>query len=269
MSKSRIAIYIDKIKKGEPINLTVLNKIIAKTPELIDFDINRIQTVKSGAHTYIVTLIEPNQLAVLARYVESFGADRVTAALQNNSHAFNVNGSMLLTQRYSSHPTVILFKNGEFIPPTMPAKKVLIVENRELFVHCDKTFNFLEDHCGLSLIDLVQMDMILGSGLEIANSLHTSFLSECQEIYLCLDFDLGGLKIARNLIEKLPKNITITFLVPDDIEDRLSSVIAPCSAEYMQRVHRLTRMPTLLLPPLKLIIKHQRVLEQEAYLYGY
>ena len=268
MSVSQLSGYVDKIQRGKPIRLSAFAKIVDNTPALADFDINELQAVKISAHEYLITIPTPDQLSILTRYIEPEGVDRVTAAMQNNSHAFNVNGSMLLTRRYSSHPTVVMFKDDEFLPPTKPAKKVLIVENRELFIHSDKTFNFLEAHCGLSLVELVQMDMILGSGYEIANSLHTSFLNECQEIYLCLDFDLGGLKIARNLIEKLPDHIKITFLVPDNIEDRLLSVIAPCSAEYMQRIYAVTHMPNTLLPYLKLIIKHQRVLEQEAYLYG-
>ena len=268
MSISQVAGYINKIEKGLPIKLASLIAIVNETPALSDFDINGFQPVKVGAHTYVLAGVTADQLAILRRYVDNFGVDIVTGALQNNSHAFKVNGSMLLTQRYSSHPSVILFKDGEFTPPTKPAKKVLIVENRELFIHCDKTFAFLEAHCGLSLVELVQMDMILGSGLEIANSLHTSFLNECQEIYLCLDFDLGGLKIAKNLIDKLPNHIDITFLVPDDIEARLSSVIQPFDIKYLHRAYSYTtRLPPMLLPHLELIIKHQRVLEQEAYLY--
>ena len=138
--------YLEKIDAGEAINLRAFQKLIASISSFDGFAESDLQSVKKGAHTYILSYIDPEKLAFLHHYAESQGEDRVSGAMQNNSHAFKVNGSLLLIQKYQNHPDVLIFKDDGRIPKYKTNKSALILENRELFIHSDKTFKFLSEH---------------------------------------------------------------------------------------------------------------------------
>lgn len=103
--------YLEKIDAGEAINLRAFQKLIASISSFDGFAESDLQSVKKGAHTYILSYINPEKLAFLHHYAESQGEDRVSGAMQNNSHAFKVNGSLLLIQKYQNNPDVLIFKD--------------------------------------------------------------------------------------------------------------------------------------------------------------
>lgn len=270
MAAKTLKNYLEKIDAGEAINLRAFQKLIASISSFDGFAESDLQSVKKGAHTYILSYIDPEKLAFLHYYAESQGEDRVSGAMQNNSHAFKVNGSLLLIQKYQNHPDVLIFKDDGRIPKYKTNKSALILENRELFIHSDKTFKFLSEHCQITEDMRKDIDVIFGAGTEITNSLHLPFLSLYNTLYLCLDLDLGGIKTATSLINNLPSSMEIHFVIPNDVESRLKQVIDKCSPEYMQKVYNLDEnMPQALLPCIRIIKKHNTILEQEAYLYGY
>lgn len=257
--------HLDKIKVGEPINIKAFNNLLTELSGFGGFDDDSLHTFKKGK-LHLVTYIDADKLAYLESYSHQSSNDRVSAAMQNRSHSFKVNGSLLLIAKRYQHPSVVVFKDGSYVPAWEPTKQAVIIENKELFIHIEQTCKFLIKHCGISEVELNTMDIILGAGNEITNSLHTPFLNKYQKIHLCLDFDLGGITIAKTLIDSLSKAIDVSFLVPDDIEGRLKNVIKECNSDYMERVFNTTSMPLVLLPYMGLIIKHRKVLEQEAYL---
>lgn len=92
MAAKTLKNYLEKIDAGEAVNLRAFQKLIASISSFDGFAESDLQSVKKGAHTYILSYIDPEKLAFLHYYAESQGEDRVSGAMQNNSHAFKVNG---------------------------------------------------------------------------------------------------------------------------------------------------------------------------------
>jgi hypothetical protein len=109
--------------------------------------------------------------------------------------------------------------------------------------------------------------VIFADGNQITNNIHKQYLSQFEKLYLCMDFDLGGLRIADSLM-KLLKDTNITFLVPYDIGLRLDSIIETKSANYIDDVIKIGISNQVLMPYAKLIKDKRKVLEQESYLHG-
>lgn len=82
-----------------------------------------------------------------------------------------------------------------------------------------------------------------------------------------MDFDLGGLVIADNLMSLLPDS-HIVFLVPDDIRSRLEKIVERTSSRDIGAIIKLGVKNPNLLPYAKIMKETQKVLEQEGYLHG-
>jgi len=155
--------------------------------------------------------------------------------------------------------------DGEYRSPITLSNDALVIENRQNFIDVEQTVQFLEKHTGFKLKP--GMNIIFAEGNVISNALHKKFLSQYQHIHLCMDVDLGGLTIAKNLMSLLPKT-AFSFMVPRDIEQRLARVVLRKEKHYIDAVIQLGVSTPALAPYASLIKNTQKTLEQESYLYG-
>lgn len=263
---NRLAKFLEKIRVGKPINLMSFYNLIdsynLSRPRQADDVTARV--IKG--QNYIVTSIHPELMFDLARLGHIDIATRTTASLQNNSHARNVNGSFLIVRQGLDSPSIVMIDQyGQYKSTISYSGEALVIENRQNFIDVDKTISFLEDTSSFQFTE--NMNIIFSEGNEISNKLHKAYLSRYEKLYLCMDFDLGGLTITNNVMTLLP-NAEITFLVPDDIALRLEHVVERVSNKEIDSIIKLGQRNLKLLPYAKLIKDKQKVIEQESYLHG-
>lgn len=136
----------------------------------------------------------------------------------------------------------------------------LIIENAESFLFYKDTFRNLAK--GEETFDLDEIDIYYAAGNSINNRLHKPLLKQYKVIYLALDIDLGGLKIAQTL-KKTYGNEDVVFLLPNKLEERLEKVVQEKSVEYLE-----VKMSTpSLKTPCNHILRSRKILEQESTLH--
>lgn len=257
--------YIDNIDNSKPINLQKFISLVGQLSLSHTFQPSDVSARKVKGQLYQVININERLSKELRALVESIGWDRISSSRQNRSHKHKVDGSLLLVRERSSHPNVVLFdKDGNFSGINQNSDRALLIENRQNFIAIDKTLTFLNKEAGLNFE--LPIDVIFADGNEISNALHGHFLGYYKKLYLFFDFDLGGLIIAKNVNALLPNTLK-EFVVPKDIDTRLSKVVEKQSPEYIDKVLKIGLADPLLAPYAKLIKDHQRILEQESYLY--
>jgi len=212
---------------------------------------------------YIVNLSD--RLTILIdRLIDESGSDRVSAAYQNSSHSHKVNGSYLLLRRLSQHPSIVLFDSSGINTEYCQSKTAIIVENRELFIHADKTFKVASTM--MSIPTYPAMDMVFGAGNEISNSLHKDFLSKYEKLYLCFDCDFGGLSTAKNLRNMLPES-DLNICFPYNLKERLDNVIVPATIDTLNKIAELGVNSSFVRPFTSLIFHTRKTIEQESFLH--
>lgn len=265
MSLIKINKLIECIEQEKPLNLKSfqrqLERFSFRNPyslEASDFKARKVDR-----NRYVITTVNPDLMTELRKLSVSLGNDRISAARQNHSHDYKVSCSLLFIRRGHNPPEVVMIRNDEsyeYFSPTSPY--LLIIENRELFVEIERTLHFLM-HQGL--IDTLDFDIVWGAGKEIANNYHRAFLKEYQKIYGLFDLDRGGLTIAKSLLQLV--SVPFYFLVPADIDQRLARVTEICDNAYIDEVLQIAKTEPRLASYAWIIEKHQKVIEQEEYLY--
>ena len=262
---SRLLNYIKNIDSNTPINLNSFFKCVDKLRLSQRCEPQNIKTTKIKGSLYTVDWINDELMRELRILAADDGQSRALAATQNRSHSVKVNGSFLLMRGKSENPVVVMIDGtGEFYYPTFQSKQALVIENRQNFIDVEVMIAFLEKHTAFEWEQ--EMNVIFSEGNEISNALHKKFLSNYDRIYLCMDVDLGGLTIAKNLMTLLP-DTEFNFLVPDDIEKRLDRVVERESPHYIEDVIKIGLSTSVLAPYAKLIKDKQKTLEQESYLH--
>lgn len=262
----RLAKYLNSIRDERPIKLISFYNYIDSLDLARPRQTGDIEARLVKGADYLVMFINPVLLNQLEKLALTANKSRVELSLQNNSHTTRVDGSFLLVRKGLSNPYVVIIdKDGSYDSPCEIYEDVLIIENRQNFIEAAKTVSFLELNTDFSLKQGTHV--IYGEGNVIANSLHKNYLSQYQTIYLCLDFDLGGLTIADNLMHLLHKHHFI-FLVPSDILSRLEQVVRRAPASDIDAIIKLGAKNPKLLPYAKIMKETQKVLEQESYLHG-
>ncbi|MDP3269801.1 MAG: hypothetical protein Q8M40_12265 [Legionella sp.] len=265
MSIKRISKFILDINQGKAINLRRFIALIKNLNLERGIQNTDIEARKLKGEFYVVAYINNDLMCSLTTLINT-GVSRVEAARQNRSHSAKINGSFVLVREARSDPLlVIVDEHGNYRSTLNYSSKVLIVENRQNFIEIEKMVQFLIAHTSFKYEDGI--NVIYSEGNEITNSLHQQFLSRYEQIFLCLDFDLGGLRIANNLMNLLP-NTTFDFLVPNDIESRLDQIQECVNKEYLDQVINLGIVNAKLAPYAQIIKNKKKVLEQEGYLYG-
>lgn len=259
--------YINEIKQGKPIFLAKFSRLISQLSLSHDFSPSDITARKIKNQLYVVLNINEILWQELQSLATDVGEDRISAARQNLSHNYKVDGSILIARKRLQHPKVVLFdRNGNYQYPDELSLTGLIIENRQNFISTEQTLAFLQSYTEFNPPNINEIDIIFADGNEISNSLHKKFLECFGHLYLSLDLDLGGLKIAKNLISLLPEK-HITFLLPKDIQQRISNVVKTQTPKYLNEVMDIGIDCPQLAPYAKLIKDNQRILEQESFLY--
>ena len=257
--------YIKNIDSEKSINLNAFYKLVDKLKLTHRREAQDVDATKYKGQLYIVTRINDELMSELRALIAENGNSRAAAAIQNRSHSVNVNGSFLLIREQLSKPVVVMMDaDGQYHCPTPQSKQALVIENRQNFIDVDLMVNFLEEHTTFRLTP--KMNIIFSEGNEISNALHKKFLSHYERLHLCMDVDLGGLTIARNLMSLLP-GTQFNFLMPDDIAERLDKVVEREQADYINKVLTIGLSIPALAPVAKLIKDKQKTLEQESYLH--
>ena len=271
MSVKTLKRFVDSIDNAKPVNLRRLQKTIEQlslTHRYNPTDIDASRTAKPDY--YLIKSVNEDLMSELRRLVAGLDEDRISGALQNRSHDHKVDGSILLIRKSVEYPAVILFDTYGNYQHTCqhthhPAKQALLIENRQLFIHIERTLTFLYQHCGLPKDN--ELDIIFGAGNEISNSLHKKLLSKYDTLYMLFDFDLGGLTIAKNLYN-LSMNNSKVFLYPSDIQKRLAGVVEKFGNEELGKVITIGQDCPPLKPICEIIRNHMKFIEQESYLYA-
>ncbi len=265
MSKKRIEKFIIDIERGTAINLPrFLNDIGSLN---LDYEIQNtdIDARKQEGDFYIVKHINAELMSALKTLLDT-GASRVEASRQNRSHEFKVSGSFILVREGLKDPEVIVVDgDGGYRATLKYSLTALIVENRQNFIDIDKMINFLTEQTAFKYEEGI--NVIYAEGNQITNSLNKQFLSRYEHIYICADFDLGGLRIANNLMRLLPAS-ALEFLVPRDIEERLDRIQECVSNDYLDQVVELGLCNAKLANYAQIIKNKKKILEQEGYLHG-
>ncbi|MFW1799605.1 hypothetical protein ACG9YX_06130 [Acinetobacter nematophilus] len=253
------------IDQNKPINIFNFKKIISKLNLQIQVLPEHIYGNQVKGDLYQITHIEQKLKIELLQLLDEIGHNRISAAQQNLSHQHKVSGSFILIRQIPNHPQVIAFDgDGHYLMQVQPSKIAVVLENRQLFLNVDRVFNFLKSHTSVPCDQPI--DFLFGTGNEISNSLHKQFLSTYEHLYLLFDCDLGGLKIAQNLYMLLP-NHPMTFVQPNDIEQRLTKVIRLCKPDQLDKVGQLSLTCAAFIKPYASMIRRlNRTIEQESFL---
>jgi hypothetical protein len=264
MSLKQIKRYLDNIENNKPINLSKFFKVV----DVLSLETSRasddIKAYKHSGDLYIVTEIEAKLKQELYLLTSSNDWNRESLAKQNRSHGANVDGSFIIIRSSNNLPTLITIGgNGEVVSGFEQKQQALLIENRQNFLKINETMKFIKEYANSDLPP--DLDIIFTEGNAITNALHKPFLSEYEHLSLLLDFDLGGLTIAKNLTELLP-NTSMKLILPLDIEERLSKVVEVKPPDYLEKVFDLGSNYPILTVAASIIHKHKKILEQESYL---
>ena len=275
MSVARLRKILANIDAGKPINLNLFLKSIESLSLRDRIEPDDIKYSKVKGDKYRVEYIKPSLLTSLNAYAGDEQGSRITAAAQNQSHSQKVIGSylnilLLAHEKSAAYPVFISFdtKGCVTYPPNTTSTEtsacdLLIIENVQLFLFWQRTVSFLRARCGF---DSTSFDIALGRGNEISNTYHKKFLSKYQTIYLCLDIDLGGLMIAKNLIKLVP-GTPYQFLMPDNIDNYLSRVVEQIDLKTLNDIRAIGLQHPGLFNASRIISKHIKTIEQESFLH--
>lgn len=264
MSIKKIQKSLEDIKNHRPINLLGFKNLLADLNLRNKSMANNIEAKRVGSQKYIVNHIPYYLWYELEKLANTVNSDRISAAQQNLSHSHNVLGSFIVL-RHHNQPLEILEidVNGDYKINRIMSSQALLIENRQLFISIQATLDFLYSQTNYPKDE--SLDIIFAAGNEIANKQHKKFLSQYQHLYCLFDVDLGGLLIAKNLYDLLDHSL-ITWLMPDNIEQRLQNVVLKCDEGYIEKVLKLGQQQPKLKYIVNLIAQHYKILEQEEYL---
>jgi hypothetical protein len=268
--------FLRKIDAGQPIDLNKFFKAVdqlglepKRKPEDVEAakvagsNLYRVQSISESLKQRLDTLVSDTSANASAPEMRCMPS-RKAAARQNRSHHAKVDGSLMILRKLDGLPAVLTFKaDGAFVPNWVQAKGALLIENRQNFIDAAISVELIRQSGGVELP--FELDIVLADGNQISNSNHAKFLAGYEHLYGFFDLDLGGLTIAKNIIELLP-TCRFTFVLPLDSESRLANVVVPASSDSLEKVAALGQRYAELADPASLILKHRKTLEQEAYL---
>jgi hypothetical protein len=268
--------FLRKIDAGQPIDLSNFFKVVdqlglepKRKPEDVEAAkisgsyLYRVQSISEELRQRLDTLVSDIAGNANAHEIRSMPS-RKAAARQNRSHDAKVDGSLMILRKLDDSPAVLTFKaDGTFVPNWMQAKGALLIENRQNFIDATIGVELIRKSAAVKLP--IELDIILADGNQVSNSNHAAFLAGYKHLYGFFDLDVGGLMIAKNIIELVPES-SFTFIVPVDSDFRLSNVVVPASSDSLEKVAALGQRYAELAEPASLILKHRKTLEQEAYL---
>tara|TARA_R110001599_G_scaffold61057_1_gene169598 strand:- start:212 stop:1030 length:819 start_codon:yes stop_codon:yes gene_type:complete len=190
---------------------------------------------------------------------------RARAAATGNTHATSVNGAMLAVWHSSPCESVNrIFKTGCAAPAPGRAH-ALIIENQECFLNKEDTYRFAADHCGLNH-SIETVEFIYGAGNSICNKQITAYLKAFEgDVYCLFDIDAGGIRTYINLLSAGLAPQHTHFLVPKDIQARLTGSTRKASESQLQDLTQLYGKSPVTDTLITAIRHYKTTIEQESY----
>lgn len=225
-----------------------------------------VTAVAYGEGVYKVTIISEEAFCAIETYVQPVDRDsRSAASLSGNTHLVPVKGAMLAVWHAGSdEPALRIFKD-DLLMPYPDRKHAFIIENEECFLHKAETYQFAQDHCGVTY-SIEDVEFIYGSGNSICNRRIIPYLKNFEGDVLCLlDVDLGGLKIYSNLISAGLEVNRTHFLVPNDITERLLRSKRKASISELEALSQIYGKSELTDRIIVAIRHYKTTIEQESY----
>lgn len=206
----RLSPYLDKIRLGKSINYPVFAELCVQEKV---FGLDKILKAEyQSAQRYRVKIVDKERFDTLsARFAD--GGSRSAAARAGDSHRQNAGASYLLRRAFPLwQPELVWLAQGQAVP-AVQARTALVLENLENFHHFDTMSALLRQWQPEN--GFAAADWLFGAGNHISNALHQPYLAQYAEIHCLLDWDIGGLRIFRNLQAMLPES-TVRFVLPPE-----------------------------------------------------
>lgn len=256
-----ISKYLDKIIGGEDINFNIF---LSKLPNEWSERWREIFVCVKTSKTFSCVTVIDDSLFESLSFELGVSWCRAQAALRGNSHTVNTS---------ISHIIVGFSKSADLYPDVVVCDGVnwwsnhkcglsddlLIIENEENYARKGDLIPLFPDAALLG-----GSDCLFGSGMQVADKNIEPFISLYKNVYVMVDYDLGGLRIFKALRKKYGPNVH--FLIPDKLEqyyDRFK--LAPKSTENWLTSIELAQQFGLH-ELVQAFIKNEKFLEQEALL---
>ncbi|CAA0096259.1 Uncharacterised protein [BD1-7 clade bacterium] len=254
--------YLSKIDNGQHINLDAFLKVLASSGIDKQEAVLAIHSTKVSKNAYAIKSISEDFRKKIEAVMLPQNATRNEAALKGLSHSVNVDGSLLIRRIGKGHPEVVIVGSDGVSSARNTGTTAVIIENEQNFISIDKTAEFLKVFCGL-YID--KKDIYLGRGGYITKKNHASLLQQYENIYLFLDLDFGGLKIAKSIYKMTP-SAHHHFVLPSDIAERITAFDSTADSKQVEKCFTLAKDVRFLEKALKLIVQQNKFIEQEVFL---
>lgn len=194
MYDKRIGKYFQNIEQSKAIDYS---KFLALLPEQLREEVKEKATINFLSKGSVIVEISCEQLLEKLRSLTIEPSTRIDATLLGDSHKVNTSTSYLLAYHQSSlsiHPDTIISSKDETHLRFQPKKRLVIIENAELFFARETLFSQMNKAFSLSL-SFENADLVFGAGNQISNKHNYKFINQYDSILCFFDYDFGGLKI--------------------------------------------------------------------------
>ncbi|ELP6119202.1 TPA: hypothetical protein I7730_14695 [Vibrio vulnificus] len=275
--KQHIPALLDKIDKGKPVFFKRLLIGLAEDgfPPAETQQMFETTNIGNGRQCVKIATSKLNCYRELrARYLRELEVSpKAIAAVKGQSHSKSSSGAMLqiYTHENDANPYCVLIENG--IPRAVPnlKKKLLLIENLELFIHYKKVLEYINKKCGRvhgGEVALTSWDIAYSQGSGILNKQHLSVLSRYQVIECLFDLDYGGYITYITLKNRL-RGVKVKFLAPTEFNKVFEQYgFEMPQSEYIQIENMLKggRHSKIFKEIMKTALRHRLKVEQEVYL---
>lgn len=248
MHDKRIGKYLHSIEQSKAINYS---KFLALLPEQLREEVKEKTTIDFLSKSAVIVDISCEQLLEKLRSLAIEPSSRIDATLLGDSHKVNTSTSYLLAYHQSSvdvHPDTIISSNDETHLKFQPQKRLVIVENAELFFARETLFAQMNKAFSLSL-SFDNTDLVFGAGNQISNKHNYTFINQYESILCFFDYDLGGLKIykaMRNMVGSKAKflepssdNLTEFFIKKPKTQEQYTKALETANSLGLSKLHSL------------------------------
>jgi len=261
----QISKYLHKIKAGKLLNFDSFSQQLHQKGVDDKAILEIFETEKISRSAYRVKVLDQRRFEqLLIEFPKHEIIDRVSAAKAGDSHRHIVSQAMIvLWSPLSNHPVDVLNDVEKVNAPVPLSKRLLVIENQENFIQKQRTLRFLQQQ--FAGFNAENLDIAHGAGNAISNRLNKAFFNQYQHIDCLLDLDIGGLEIFKNLIN-LTQHSNLNFLLPPCADILLKQSKIQLLEKHLFVIRQYHDQYPLLRPVIKLMSKHQKMLEQELYL---
>lgn len=274
--KQDLQSHFEKIEDGKPVHYKRFLLGLAECGVAPNYVETIFTKQNIGKKRYKVTIKRESfeaykdlRLKVLGGEYEP--SDRVLAAATGRSHSKSASGAfgLIHTQEHLKSPFCFILDNG--IPRELPKlkRKLLLIENIELFLRYQEVIYFINEHkLSSQKISLHNYDVMFTQGSTILNKQYKPFLMNYENVDCLFDLDFGGL-IIYSTLKKNFKDSKLRFLVPDNIDMFMDKYGFEMSSEESDKLIKLNKENMFCKEVkhlIKLLTTRKQKLEQEVYL---